>query len=212
MIKKFIRSKIILIGTIICIFLLILNIPTTVKYGVNYQLSSYQIPLYLKTLNFFYRHYNYKFLVRRIINEKSTSQAQVKNILNWTYQNIRPVPKGFPIKDDHLWNVIISGYGAKDQISDVFATLCNYAGFRAFYTLNPDGIYNHTKDNPYPTYVEISNEWHIFNPNQGIEISISENDRKKLEKISFNYLENHSNNQTPFYRILYYLNKLISRI
>ena len=56
-------------------------------------------------------------------------------IFIWTCENIRKQPDGLPVIDDHVWHIIIRGYGEPDQSSDVFTTLCNYAGIRAFYAL-----------------------------------------------------------------------------
>lgn len=82
-------------------------------------------------------------------------------IFIWTCENIRKQPDGLPVIDDHVWHIIIRGYGEPDQSSDVFTTLCNYAGIRAFYALA------HTQDqkNLLPlSFVKIRNKWVIFDP------------------------------------------------
>ena len=42
-------------------------------------------------------------------------------------RNVRPVPEGFPVLDDHVWNIIVRGYGAADQITEVFTLLASYS-------------------------------------------------------------------------------------
>lgn len=82
-------------------------------------------------------------------------------IFAWTCANIRKVPDGFPIIDDHVWYIIIRGYGMSDQSSDVFATLCNYAGVDAFYTII------RTKDKASEiilSFVRLDKRWRFFDP------------------------------------------------
>lgn len=118
----------------------LLNISVSTRQGINYRVQTVKIPLYLKLLDFFDRHYNYGPLVRKITQGAKNEEEKALRLLEWTYQNIRKVPTGFPVVDDHVWNIIIRGYGASDQSADVFSTLCNYAGVEAFYTLvTPSG-------------------------------------------------------------------------
>ena len=142
-----------------------LNIKVTYQKGINYEVHTVQIPLYLKILNFVDRHYSYKDLVEKIVNGNDGDKERVIKIFEWTYQNIRKVPKDFPIVDDHVWNIIIRGYGVADQSSDVFTTLCNYAGTKAFFK----DIFNSKKDSKYTfSFVEIEQQWSVFDPHNGI--------------------------------------------
>lgn len=143
------------------IIVVLLNVEVTSLQGVNYKVSVIRMPLYFKILDFFDRHYNYKLLTRRIIGNAGTDDEKVSKLLDWTYANIRKVPDGFPVIDDHVWHTIIRGYGVDDQSNDVFTTLCNYAGLEAFY----QEIF--TKDRRESTtlsFVKVSGKWHVFNP------------------------------------------------
>jgi len=68
------------------------------------------------------------------------------------------------IIDDHVWHIIIRGYGVRDQLSDVFTTLCNYAGIDAFFTwVYADGS---VKRIPL-SFIKIGRRWCIFDPFNG---------------------------------------------
>ena len=135
--KKFILKKFIfklLIGiALLTAMIVLLNIKVTTRQGVNYQVHTIRIPLYLKILDFMDRHYNYKQLVQRIIKNEHDKQERVMKIFSWTYHNIRKQPEELPVVDDHVWHIIVRGYGVSDQSCDVFATLCNYTGIDAFF-------------------------------------------------------------------------------
>lgn len=135
--KKFILS------IIFTVFLItVFNIKVTTRQCVDFKCQSIELPLYLKALDFFDRHYNYQELTKRIIGDVKDEEGRMKKILEWTYRNIKKPPNGFPIIDDHAWHIIIRGYGVEDQSQDVFTTLCNYAKINAsFYK-----VYNKDKN------------------------------------------------------------------
>lgn len=158
--KKILISSVIITGIVI-----LLNINVTFQQGVNYQVKTVKIPLYLKILNFFDRYYNYKELVKRILKDEKNQKKKVMKIFNWTHENIRKVPKDFPVVDDHVWHIIIRGYGTSDQVSDVFSTLCNYANLEAFFTW----IYAKDSAKRIPlSFVKIENKWIVFDPYRGV--------------------------------------------
>jgi len=161
------RYLIAAIFAIVIIFSLIafLNISVTTRQGINYQWSTIKIPLYLKVLNFFDRHYNYTELVKRITYGCDTEKDKAIKILQWTYKNLKKIPEGLPVIDDHIWYVIVRGYGTRDQFQDVFSTLCNYARLPTFYLY----LYSFDKTNRIPvSFVRISGRWFIFDAYNGV--------------------------------------------
>lgn len=159
-----------------------LNTKVTTRQGIDYQLSTVRIPLYLKLIDFFDRHYNYKELVRRIYNgnDAKVDEEQIKKIFEWTYKNIRKVPEGFPVVDDHVWHIIIRGYGVNDQASDVFTTLCNYAGTDAFFCW----IKATNQAHRIPlSFVKIKGRWNVFDPYNGNYFKNTKGDLAAIEEI-----------------------------
>lgn len=157
--------KILLPLLTLAILLIMLNVNVYTRRGVNYQWSSVKIPLYLKVLDFFDRHYNYKALAGRITAGAGDKEGAVMKIFRWTFDNIKENPESLPIVDDHTWHIIIRGYGVEDQYCDVFTTLCNYAGFRSFYLLLNDRDSGHRIP---LSLVEIKGEAYIFDPYRGV--------------------------------------------
>lgn len=102
------------------------------KQGINYHVYTKKIPLYLKLLDFYDRHYNYRYLVQKLIDRKEDNRHRIIKLLSWTYQNINSQPEELAVVDDHVWHIIVRGYGTADQFSDVFCTLSTYAGMPAF--------------------------------------------------------------------------------
>ncbi len=111
----------------------ILAMPTTTRQGVDFTVSVRQLPLYLKALSFVDRHCQYRHLARQVTVGLSSDRERVLRLFEWTRQQVRPTPPGFPIVDDHILHIIIRGYGEPDQMADVFTTLATYAGIPAFW-------------------------------------------------------------------------------
>lgn len=142
---------------------LLLNIETTSMQGVNFVLHARKIPLYLKLSNFFDRHLNYRELISEMISSSDSEEVRVLKIFTWTNKNIALQPKDLPVIDDHVWHIIVRGYGISDQFSDVFTTLCNYAAIEAFFKI----IESKNSSAPF-SFVKIKNRWVIFDPYNGI--------------------------------------------
>lgn len=146
--------------------ILILNLETSYQQGINYEYKTVKIPLYLKIADFFSRHYHYRQLTRQIISSHNTEEENVIRLLQWTHENIRNAPEGFPVVDDHVWNIIIRGYGTDDQAHDVFTTLCNYAGITAFFTWVESTAKNERRV-PF-SFVKLKGKWYVFDPFRGV--------------------------------------------
>jgi hypothetical protein len=156
------------------------NIETTTRQGINFEVSVIKIPLYLKVLDFFDRHYNYQNLVRKIINPSDSREERVIKIFCWTYNNIKRVPAGYPVVDDHVWHIIVRGYGLSDQSQDVFTTLCNYAGIDAFF----ESIY--TKDGALVkplSFVRLDRGWRVFDVYEGVYFKNKHGGLASIEEI-----------------------------
>lgn len=157
-----------------------LNIPVSTKQGVNFKVSIIKIPLYLKLINFMDRHYNYKHLIKGIISDTDSEQEKAMKIFAWTYKNIKRQPKELPVIDDHVWHIIIRGYGISDQFSDVFTTLCNYAGIDAFF----NWIYTKDRSSKFVfSFVKINNRWYVFDPYRGIYFKNKNDEIADIEEI-----------------------------
>ncbi len=115
--------------------LALLFVPTDTRQGVDYVVTSRTTPLYAKALDFVRRDLRYRDLAARITEGRRTDIERVMAVYRWTRENIRDVPPGVAVVDDHIWNIVVRGYGTDDQKVDVFTTLATYGKARAFWTL-----------------------------------------------------------------------------
>ncbi|MDD5431452.1 MAG: hypothetical protein PHO70_00470 [Candidatus Omnitrophica bacterium] len=159
MIKKII-IVILVFGLIYALF----NTRLTTRQGVNFVVVTKEIPLYLKALDFFDRHYNYQELVKEIISGSCGENERLLRIFEWTHKTIKMQPHELPIIDDHVWNIIVRGYGTKDQICDVFATLCTYVGLKSFFS----EFKNDNSELFVLAFVKIRGQYRVFDPVNGI--------------------------------------------
>ena len=175
----------VLFGTVLFICLLIVfNIKVTTRQGINYKWHTIRIPLYLKILDFFDRHYNYKELVKRIVKDAKTEKEQAMKIFGWTHKNIRRIPERFPIIDDHVWYTIVRGYGVRDQSCDVFTTLCNYVGIDAFFKW----VYKADRSERIPfSFVKIEGNWSVFDPFYGAYFKNKNGEIADIEELKAGY-------------------------
>ncbi len=165
-------------GLIVLIF--VLNIPVITKQGVKGKVINKTIPLYLKTLGFVYRHFEYKQLVHDIIEGKRSDKEKVLAIFDWTHKNILKVPKGYSVLDDHILNIIIRGYGSSDQSNDVFCNLCNYAGIKATWLMM--AAKNSRLRLPI-SFVKIDKKWRIFDTYQKFYFLNEKNEIASLDDL-----------------------------
>ena len=146
-----------------CMALLILD--TTITVGVDGAYKQLHMPLYVKWTQFLARHYEYARLAGEITADCRTDEEKVLAILAWTRENMRDVPPGMPVCDDHILYTIIRGYGVPEQFQDVFTTLCAYAGFPAFW----DSFYDAGHRVKYAlSLVKIAGSWRVFDVYRGI--------------------------------------------
>ena len=133
-----------------------LHMPLNTKQGVDFKVTTMKIPLYAKYCGFFYRDYQYRALSRDITKGITGDREKVLAVYSWTMDNIRRQPEGFPIIDDHIWDIIVRRYGVADQMADVFTTLASYSGYEAFFVSSKVSRYLVL------SFVNIDKEWHMF--------------------------------------------------
>lgn len=121
------KKAIALILTLLAI--LVAYWPVTTRFGIDYVLHDRKIRFYEKALYFLARHLETQTRMQEILQGITGDEEKILTLFNWTVKNIRPVPSGMPIVDDHPLYNIIRGYGAEDQQAEVLALLASYAGY-----------------------------------------------------------------------------------
>jgi len=173
-----------LIPTIVFLLFLcsiaLLNKEVTMLQGVDGKVSRMTMPLYLKVLNFYDRHYNYKWLAKQITGHLGTKEDKILRLFHWTHETIKPRPKSLPVMDSHPWDVYVRGYGVSDNFHDLFTTLCNYIGTDAFFTT----LYSKdTGGRIQLSFVRIKRGWVMFNPHKGFYFRNHTGDLTTIEEI-----------------------------
>lgn len=133
--------------------------PVTTRQGVNYEVSTHRIPLYLKALEFVDRSAQYQQLADEVARGATSDTDRALKAFDWTRRHVRPTPKDWPVVDDHILNIITRGYGMPDQQADVFATIATYAGVPAFF--RPVKLAGN-KTGVILTFVKIDGRWAAF--------------------------------------------------
>lgn len=106
--------------------------PVTTRQGVNFRVRTLQIPLYVKVIEFLDRDYHYRRLAREITDGVRGEAERAEAIFRWMRAHLYAgTPEGLPVVDDHVWHVVLRGYGGDDQLADLFVTLAAYAGVPA---------------------------------------------------------------------------------
>lgn len=115
--------------------------PVHTTQGINFHVTASRLPLYMKLLRFVARDAEYRLLAADVTRGSRDEEEKLLRLLRWVRTHIQArIPEGMPIVDDHVWHIIIRGYGAPDQLADVLATLCVYAGLPAdLLMLRPPG-------------------------------------------------------------------------
>ena len=144
---------------LILMIILVLNIETSITVGVNWRYRQVKMPLYVKWIEFVGRHYEYERLSKEIRAGCKTDEEKVLALLRWTHANLRDLPQGMPVHDDHILNIIIRGYAVPEQFQDVFTTLCTYSNINAFFKR----IYDKSHKARYAiSFVKLDGRWRVF--------------------------------------------------
>jgi hypothetical protein len=101
--------------------------------GVNYVVSEERVPLWLKTIDFVDRDFNLARTARAAVAGVDGDERKALSVFLWTARAIKAQPPQLPVVDDHVWHVIVRGYGQPDQHADVFTTLLTYADVPAYW-------------------------------------------------------------------------------
>jgi hypothetical protein len=173
--KSKIKLKFFSLTLILISILIVLNKPSTQLIGINFKVSEYQVPLYLKLYNFYGRHLNYGSLVSRITKNSQNDQEKVIHISKWITKNIQKLPDGMEIVDSHPITIFERRLGVEDQFSDLLSVMLVYAGLKSFYIKTENG--------GVLTYFKLNGNWSIIDPYYGIMFLNSEGEIASLNDL-----------------------------
>ncbi len=159
-----IKNKLIFLLIILIISVLIgLNKTSTQLIGVNFVVTEYEIPLYLKFYNFYGRHINYGSLVTKIIKNSENDRNKVIDLSKWVRNNIQKIPKGLDIIDSHPLTIVERRVGTKDQFADLLSVLIVYADLDSFFMSTNDSNFKSSF-----VFFNLNKIWSLIDPYYGI--------------------------------------------
>ena len=124
---------------ILLIIIIGLNNKTSQFIGINYEVSEYEIPIYLKIYNFYGRHINYEYLISKIIKNNDNDKDKVIKLAKWVNSNIKKITKDIDVVDSHPLTIVERRLGTEDQFSDLLSVLLVYANIDSFMAISING-------------------------------------------------------------------------
>jgi len=184
---QFLKNKLaVTLVFLLMAIVIVLNRNTTQTIGVNYSVTEYEIPLYLKLYNFYGRHLNYDHLVSEITKNSNNDQDKVINISKWINSNIKKLPKNVDIIDSHPLTIVERRLGKKGQFSDLLSVLLVYADIDAF-------LWSDKNNYEYVlTSYKVNGQWSIIDPYYGLLFINSEKHVLSMEEIKNGNWELHT--------------------
>jgi hypothetical protein len=153
-------------------------VPVSTRQGVNLDVTTHRLPLYLKSLQFVERSAQYEQIADEITAGATTDRERVQRIFIWTRAHVRSTPAGWPVVDDHILNIIIRGYGLNDQQADVFTTLASYAGVPAFWAKVP-----RAGSGLLLSFALVDGRWRVFDVANGAAFRTAAGDLATLDDV-----------------------------
>jgi len=160
------KIKIVILGLLI-LLVFVGQLNTSRKISINYEVTKYELPLYVKILDFINRHNNYKFLTKSINNDKLSDKEKIIYLTNWVNLNIKKIEvnQNIDIVDNHPITIIERRLAIDEQFSDILSVLLVYSDIDSFFKFIKTGKLTET----YPlTFFKINNYWSIIDPQYGV--------------------------------------------
>jgi hypothetical protein len=176
------RSIYVSLGSAVAVVTLIgaANLEVTTRQGLNFEVSTHRLPLYLKALQFIERSEEYGQIAEEVTQHAGSDADRVLKVFDWTRRRLRQTPEGWPIVDDHILNIIIRGHAVNDQYADVFATIATYAGVPAFWSKvplkRPPGVIL--------SFALVEGRWRVFDVANGVVFRTRAGDLATLADIA----------------------------
>lgn len=104
------------------------QIPTTGLEGVDDRMIVHRMPLWEKATKFYLRHREFQRWAEEAAGGEPDPQRRVLRLMEWTRSQVKPIPSGLPLVDDHISHVVLRHYGNDGQLAEVFTALATYTG------------------------------------------------------------------------------------
>lgn len=119
-----------IVGALGAVLLLLLvgQIPTKGFEGVDDRIIVHEMPLWEKAAKFYIRHREFRQWAEKAAGGETDPQRRVLRLMEWTRSQVKPIPPGLPLVDDHISHIVLRRYGNDGQLSELFTALTTYTG------------------------------------------------------------------------------------
>ncbi|MDD5421799.1 MAG: hypothetical protein WC592_01315 [Candidatus Omnitrophota bacterium] len=203
--KNIKRAAIILV----CVLIVagVLNLQVSIRQNIDGKTRRITMPLYVKWIEFLSRHYEYDRIAKEVASSRRTDAEKALAIFKWTGDSIKKVPQGMPVVDDHIYNIIVRGYGTDSQSQDVFTTLCSYAHVPAFWERV---YYNDRKSMFIMSFVKLNGKWAIFDSYNGTYFMTADGKIATIDDMSGKDFGDSSYRGVPFSELKQELERILN--
>lgn len=104
------------------------QIPTIGLEAVDDRMIVHRMPLWEKAAKFYIRHREFRQWAEEAAGGETDPQRRVLRLLEWTRSQVKPIPQGQPLVDDHISHIVLRHYGNDGQLAEVFTALAAYTG------------------------------------------------------------------------------------
>jgi hypothetical protein len=115
-------------GALSLVLVLVAQIPATSLEGQDTTVKVHQLPLLEKIARFWIRHREFQRMAEEAAAGEKDARKRVLRLMEWTRKQVRPLPPGLPLIDDHISHIVLRHYGNEGQMAEVFTGLTTYTG------------------------------------------------------------------------------------
>lgn len=157
--KPFVRGFLAGAGGLLILLVMVGHVLTTGFKGVDDTVSVHQMPFWEKTAKFYLRHVEFERWAKEAAGEETDPQRRVLKLMDWTMKNVRHIPPGWPLIDDHISHNVLRHYGNDGQLAEVFTAFTTYTGNEGRWeAYHPPGA----KERVALSFVESEDGWWVF--------------------------------------------------
>jgi hypothetical protein len=127
-VKRFLLGAIAGSSGLVLLALLVGQIPTAGLEGVDDRIIVHRMPLWEKAAKFYIRHREFLQWAEEAAGGETDPQRRVLRLMEWTRSQVKPIPSGLPLVDDHISHIVLRHYGNDGQLAEVFTALATYTG------------------------------------------------------------------------------------
>ena len=157
--KRFLLGAMAGAAGVLLLALLVGQIPTTGLEAVDDRMVVHEMPLWEKAVKFYLRDKEFRLWAEEAAGGETDPQRRVLRLMEWTRNQVKPIPQGQPLVDDHISHIVLRHYGNGGQLSEVFTALTTYTGNEGRWeAYRPSGASERVS----LCFIEVEGKWRVL--------------------------------------------------